>query len=476
MSSAGELAGLRVTVMGLGLFGGGSATVRWLVARGARVTVTDLREAEALRPALDELGGLDVEWVLGEHRARDFEHADAVVANPAVAPDNRWLVHARANGVAITSELALTLDRCPARIVLITGTQGKSSTASLLAQLLTAAGVRAHLGGNIGAPLLEHTAAMAAEDVAVIEVSSYQLEALAEETPSLLHGRAPGARPGVELAILTNVLADHLERHGTIAAYTAAKARICDHVPPGGCALLPDVPDVLEACRPRLDGRTEVLCHGPLRAAGPQLTLRAGSFQLAGRPLGAIADLRLPAFQRWNTLLALGAAARLGVPAEDLAPLVGCLTGLPHRCERLEVDADVTVIDNGVSTTPDSTVAALASIDGACTLLCGGRLKRDLPLDEMVEHLRASGSRVVAFGEGRSTLAAACTAGRVTVWTEALLADAVATALARTPPGGQLLFSPACSSFDAFPNFAARARAFRASLPGAASLAHSLDS
>jgi len=130
-------------------------------------------------------------------------------------------------------------------------------------------------------------------------------------------------------------------------------------------------------------------------------------------------------------------------------------------------------------------VAALASLDGPCTLLCGGRLKRDLPLDELVDRLRASGSRVVAFGEGRETLAAACAAGGVTVWTEASLTDAVGAALAHTPPGGQLLFSPACSSFDAFPNFAARARAFRASLTssptsapssGAAPLARSRES
>src|SRR5262249_38087334 len=146
--------------------------------QGARVTVTDLRSAEELAPSLRDLEGLPLRYVLGEHRLEDFTRADLVVANPAVAPGSAFLKAARAAGVRVTSEMALVLRACPARIAAVTGTQGKSSTCSTLAQLLAASGYCVHLGGNIGGSLLERSREMRAEDVAVVEISSYQLEAL----------------------------------------------------------------------------------------------------------------------------------------------------------------------------------------------------------------------------------------------------------------------------------------------------------
>lgn len=427
------LAGRPATVMGLGLFGGGLAAARWLIEQGARVTVTDLRDADTLRPAVAELAGLDVRLVLGEHRAEDFEGAALVIANPAVPPDNAWLERARAAGAVVTSEVELFLRTTRARLALVTGTHGKSSTTHTLAQLLERSGVPARAGGNIGAPLLG--SAPGADEVCVVELSSYQLE-------SLPNPCAPLAR--AEVCAVTALAADHLERHGTLAAYAAAKARIAELCP---SVLLPAGVDVAG-----LEGRR----FGP----GAPLRIEAGAFRDGDVLLGSCADVPLPGdFQLENTLLALGMAHALGAEPERLAAALPHLTGLPHRLEDLgEVDGR-RVVDNGVSTTPDSTVSALASIDVPCTLLVGGQPKQGLSLAPLAE--ARGGARVVAFGAAGPELAAALGDGVEVV---ATVEEAAALGLERTPPGGTLLFSPACASFDAYPNFRARALAFRAAL------------
>ena len=427
------LADRPATVMGLGLFGGGVAAARWLAEQGARVTVTDLRDEGTLRPAVAELGGLDVRLVLGEHRAEDFEGAALVVANPAVPPDNAWLERARAAGAVVTSEVELFLRTTHARLALVTGTHGKSSTTHILAQLLERSGIPARAGGNIGAPLLG--SAPGADEVCVVELSSYQLESL--PTPC-----APLAR--AETAAVTALAADHLERHGTLAAYAAAKARVAE--------LCPDVflPAGLDLAG--LEGHR----FGP----GAPLRTEDGAFRDGDLVLGACADVPLlGAFQLENTLLALGMAHALGAEPAPLAAALPHLTGLPHRLEELgEVDGR-RVIDNGVSTTPDSTASALASIDGPCTVLVGGQAKRGLTLAPLVEATRSA--HVVAFGAAGPELAAALGDGVDVV---ATVGEATARGLERTPPGGTLLFSPACASFDAYPNFRARALEFRAAL------------
>jgi len=455
-----------VTVMGLGLFGGGVGAARWLAREGARVIATDLRDAETLAPALSALEGSGVEVHLGEHSARDFEGAELVVANPAVSPSNPWLRRAREAGVPVTSEVALFLERCPAPIAAVTGTQGKSSTSTWLAAFLAPIARRVHLGGNIGGSLLESLDTLDARDHVVLELSSYQLEALPPR------GTLPRA---LSLAIVTNVLADHLERHGDVAEYTRAKARILELVAPGGAALLPRSLAGRPHFRHAAEFGLDVLEHDGndphvAGVAPAALTLADGRFRVCGEDLGPTGAVRAPGvFQHANVLVALAAARRLGVPAADLVRLVPTLVGLPHRVEDLGVRRGVRVIDNGVSTTPDSTVAALAGSlgdpEGPLTVLLGGAAKRDLALDGLAATLATRGALAIVFGAAAEALAAACAAAGARVERAPDVRAAAARGLAVTPRGGTLLFSPACASFDAWPNFEARAQAFRASLP-----------
>jgi UDP-N-acetylmuramoylalanine--D-glutamate ligase len=455
--SHAELAGRRVTVMGLGLFGGGAGVTRYLALRGARVTVTDLRSAADLAPALREIAGLDVGLALGGHRVEDFAGADLVVANPAVPPDNTFLAAARAAGVEVTSEIALFLELCPSRIAAVTGTQGKSSTCFTLAQLLESCGQTVHLGGNIGGSLLESAAAMQPDDVVVLEISSYQLEAL----PEGIANRSQ--RPRVEVVAVTNVLADHLERHGSADAYAAAKRRILELADARtGTAVLPGEDPRMAAWNRDGLKRVDVF---PTRRSDVGLNFDAGRFRLDREGLGRVADLRLPgAFQRENTLVSLGMARILGVEARQLADAVAKLRALPHRLEDLGVRRGHRVWDNGVSTTPDSTISALASIEPGCTLLVGGKAK-NLPLDELVDSVRRHVRRVIAFGAAAQAFGDAFRRAGVETWTADALERAVAIAFERMEPGAELLFSPACASFDAYLNFRERALAFRRALP-----------
>ncbi|MDP6538105.1 MAG: UDP-N-acetylmuramoyl-L-alanine--D-glutamate ligase [Planctomycetota bacterium] len=438
------------TVMGLGLFGGGAAVARTLAREGWAVTVTDLRGPEELAPSIAALEGLDLDWVLGRHRERDFTGTDLVIANPAVPPTSPFLDLARERGVEVTSEAALFLDRCPARVVAVSGTQGKSSAASFLAALCGTP--RCFLGGNIGRSLLDDLHVMERGDLAVVELSSYQLERLPEEMAR--HGELS---PVVGI-VLTNVLADHLERHGSREAYARAKARLCELARPGAWAVLPAGFAAEEAAH------LERIDHHEAQGARDGLRLDADRLLADDALLAHTSDLgHLPAFQLQNVLVALGAARALGADPAAFPPGLRSLAGLPHRLERLGRVAGRTIWDNGVSTTPDSTVSAMRSLPRGFILVCGGRLK-DLPTDELAAVAAERAGRAIVFGAAAPTLGARLRAAGVEILEVDGVEDAARAALEPGDEGGDVLFSPACASFDAWPNFAARARAFREAL------------
>jgi len=451
-----SFAGKRVTVMGLGLQGGGVEVVRHMARAGAAVTVTDLRPAEKLAESLRAIAEFDVSLVLGEHRALDFTEADVVVANPAVAPSNPLLAAARGAGVLVTSEMALFLEACPARVVLITGTQGKSSTTNAAAQLLASAGQRVHVGGNIGHALLGDIGSMHAEDIAVVEISSYQLEALPPDF-------GPCAR--VAAVCVTNVLADHIERHGTVAAYEAAKRRILELAGDETTLVLSGEDACVSVWSP---ARGRVVRVHATQPRDGELNIADGVFRLGREVLGRVADLRLPgAFQRENMLAALGLARALGASAQRLSESIAQVRGLEHRLQDLGVFAGHRVWDNAVSTTPDSTLSALRALGRPPTLLCGGQAK-NLSLGELAAQARTLAARVITFGVSNEMLADAFRGADVETHVAGSVEDAVQLAFASMARGEELLFSPACASFDAYRNFSDRARAFRAALPRAA--------
>jgi len=452
--------------MGLGSFGGGEGAVRHLVARGFQVTVTDLRPAAALEESMGRLGDLELTWTLGEHRPEDFDEAELVCVNPAVPPSSPWVRRARRRGARISSEIELFLEAVEARLFCISGTQGKSSTAHVLAQLLEASGFRVHLGGNIGGSLLPRLAEIGTDDVCVLELSSYQLEALGTTLLDSVRG--------VEAVCLTNVLADHLEHHGSLEAYASAKRRLFQLAKGDTHVLFPAEDRRIGGWETRgirvpFSASARPLPEGGENTGGLRLHLADGAFHRwhAGTDeiLGSIEALPLLGrFQELNVLCALGMARRAGAAPEALGAAVPLLRGLPHRMEDLGIRAGRRIYDNAVSTTPDSTIAALRELDRGATLVLGGK-KKDLPFDELAHLAAAKEALCIAFGAAREALAKELAPRGVRVMAAPGVEEALALALEHTPEGGEILFSPACASFDAYPNFRARAEALRAALP-----------
>ena len=493
------IAGRNVTVMGLGLFGGGTGAARWALRQGANVTVTDLRSEDVLADSVASLraepGAERLSFALGSHGEREFREADLVIVNPAVPPASPWLTIAREAGTEITTATALLLERLRCRVVAITGTHGKSSTARFACDLIRAASPpasRVLLGGNIGGSLLDETVALGPGDVVVLELSSYQLEHLAGlESP-----------PTVDVAAITNIGVDHLERHGSVEAYRRTKLTLLDLVPSGGTVILPvgsvDLESTPRVGRDRLthgDGGDVVL--------GADGVIRVTSLPQTPVALGDASALQVPGtFQRDNLAVALATAHALALDPERLARAIPTLRGLPHRMESLgtfeipRAGRSVQVVDNGVSTTPESTLAVVAALSseargpGARILVAGGQAKRGVDDASLAERLAQDGWTLVPFGAAAERLATAGRAAGAKVvglddgeWPgSAEEAAAVAFRVAEQAPlehapAGPgdpdgthaaptpiVLFSPACASFDRYPNFEARAMAFREAL------------
>ncbi|MEM9802655.1 MAG: UDP-N-acetylmuramoyl-L-alanine--D-glutamate ligase [Planctomycetota bacterium] len=462
-----DVRGRRVTVMGLGLFGGGAGAARWALREGAIVTVTDLRDEETLGSSVDDLRALasdsELRFVLGRHEAADFDDADVVIVNPAVPPSSQWLTRARDSGAAITTATAILLQQLRARVVAVTGTNGKSSTVRFTADLLRSAlgnGVRVEAGGNLGGSLLGEARDLGADDVVVLEMSSYQLEHL----PADVAGVA-------DVALITNVGVDHLERHGTVEAYRDTKLRIVDLVGEDGVAIVP--PGELAVLASERLGRA-CRTHGPGGgvALGEDGIVREGAVVL-----GDAGRLAVPGrFQRANLVAALAAAHALGAPPEGLVRAIEGLTGLAHRMESLGTfelrpgGPVVEVVDNGVSTTPESTLAALESLDDRRrgVLVAGGEPKRGVDADALARRVADEGWTLVPFGAAAPQLVELAREAGARVAAGALeTAEEAATAALRVAADEAaevVLFSPACASFDRYPNFETRARAFRSAI------------
>ena len=209
-----DVQGKRVTVMGLGRHGGALGVVRFLVERGTRVTISDAASADSLGDSLDALRGVAVARLnLGGHQQRDFAGADLVVVNPAVPPNNPWLAWIVSHGIPITTEIELALAHCRGRVIGVTGSNGKSTTACMIDHLLRSSGIQSWLGGNFGGSLLTDVARIAADDWVVLELSSFQL------------ARITAPRP-VEIAVVLNCTPNHLDWHLDFDSYKRAKQQL----------------------------------------------------------------------------------------------------------------------------------------------------------------------------------------------------------------------------------------------------------
>jgi len=419
--------GLRVTIMGLGLFGGGSAAARWLARAGAVVTVTDIASEARLADSLESLRSVPVHrYALGGHQERDFVEADLIVVNPAVRPGNPWLEGAQKAGARLTSETDLFLENCPARVIGVTGSNGKSTTAAMTADILKAAGRKVFLGGNIGGSLLDRLASISPDDWVVLELSSFQLHRLG----------AGAAMP--ETAVITNFTPNHLNWHPDLSHYATAKQRLLREQPRHGTAVFdPDAPGL---------GNWQNLVQGDF--ARPRNISDVPPLLVCGR------------HNRTNAALAATAAAGAGCSEQAIEVGLKSFRGLPDRLELVGNVGGRRIVNDSSSTTPESTMAALDALDPPIWLLAGGADK-GVDYEALARQIAVRADGAILFGQVAVGLAERVASYGKCPFCRAVstLKEAFALCLERSPSTATIVLSPGCSSHDQFVNYRARGAA-----------------
>jgi UDP-N-acetylmuramoylalanine--D-glutamate ligase len=432
-----ELAGKRVLVLGLGK--SGIAAARLCRERGASVVATDSAPAERLAP---EVRALDAELVLGGHGGVDFTGMDLVVVSPGVPPLAELDAAERA-GVEVIGELELAFRLIEGPVVAIGGTNGKSTTTTLVGLMLDAAFDRVFVGGNLGTPAV--AAVDTKWDAVVLEVSSFQLE------------RAPRFRP--KASVLLNVSEDHLDRYPDFQAYATAKGNAFANQTPKDFAIVPARDGVCEVQARRGCGRLISFGAGADYAIeGREIVERASGerFSLEGVELHGRHNLE-------NAAAAIAAARALGASSSAIARGLERFQPLPHRMALAGELGGVRFYDDSKGTNVGASVTALLGLsEERGVLIAGGRDKHG-SYEPLARALAEKGRALVVLGEAAERIRNAVGSG-LPVEHAATLDEAVQRAFRLARPGDAVLLSPACSSFDMFKSYAERGNRFVAAV------------
>ena len=446
--------GLNALVMGLGSFGGGLGVVRFLSDRGARLTITDTRPAEKLSEALLELQKVPgLTFKLGGHDEADFQQSDLIVVNPAVRRDHPLLALAESSGVPRTSEMNLFWQWNPAPVVAVTGSNGKSTTTALIHSILRHTGRRAWLGGNIGISLLPFIDQIAADDIVVLELSSFQLADLDRLQVSPM------------VSVVTNFAPNHLDWHPSLEDYRRAKQTLLRWQSPGDSAVL-NADD--QNVRHWQCAGTRFLfglkaCQEPGVFAVPDQSTVQIQIPGMARQVPLRDWLRLPGEHNLsNALAATCASLRCGADLEAVRQGLENYQPLPHRLQWVAQVEGRSFYNDSLATTPESAIAALSAFDVPVVLLAGGYDKH-VDLSGFASEIARRAKSVALMGQTAGSLRelihrkeSSC----VTSPDFPSFLDALDWAFSQSGPGDVILLSPGCASYDWFRNFADRGRQF----------------
>ena len=441
-----ELANKKILVVGLARTG--VAVARFLAAQGARVTVTDQREEEQLSESLEALADLDITFELGRHVPHSFLMADLIVVSPGVPMDIKPLAMARSQKRRVVSEVELASWFIVAPMIAITGTNGKTTTTTLTGEIFKACGFDTFVGGNIGRPLIELASSGAKVDRVVVELSSFQLEGVESFRP--------------RVAVLLNLTEDHLDRYESFQQYIDAKLRIFENQQADDFAVLNLDDPLVAACAGKLKAR--VFPMSRLQELAEGISYRDGfiTFAYGGKVLRFGTDgFRLKGVHNLDNIMAsLAAALLLRCDGDCAFRAVSSFKGLPHRMEFVTEIAGVAWYEDSKGTNVGSVVKSLESFDANITLIAGGKDKGG-SYEPLAPLVAGRVSHLILIGEARARMNEAL--GSLTdTHLAGSLEEAVDLASRLTTPGGTVLFSPACSSFDMFRDYEERAERFKA--------------
>ena len=440
-----DLQGKRVLVVGLARTG--IATALFCTARGARVAASEARPEAEVADAAQKLRTAGVALEFGGHTPALFLEQDLIVPSPGIPASLPPLGQARAHGIPVWSEIELAWRFLRGRLVAITGSNGKTTTTSLVAHILQSAGIPVLVGGNIGTPLLSRVEASSDLTITVAEISSFQLETIEAFRP--------------EIGVMLNLTADHLDRHVTFDEYVRAKARLFENQQEQDTAVLnaddARVAQLLPA-RPQVfwfSRRQRVAAGAFLR--GDQIVFRRDGSETI---LLSRADIPLRGDHNVENVLAACIAARLaGAEPAAIAAGVRTFAGVEHRLEFVAEVEGIRFYNDSKATNVDATLKAIEAFSDPLLIILGGKDKGcDYTL--LREPLRRHARLVLLIGAAADKIAAEI-GDAAPIERVGTLDRAVRLALERAQPGDTVLLAPACASFDQFENFEHRGRVFR---------------
>ncbi len=464
--------GRRVVVLGAARQG--LALARWLAQHEAVVTLSDMRPDTDLAEARGALEGVQVHWVCGGHPLELLDEADVLCLSGGIPMKLAIVQEALRRGIPLSNDTEIFLEVVPCKTIGITGSAGKTTTTALVGEMAQQAmrelqvqgkapsqveAPTAFVGGNIGDPLINHVDAMKASDLAILEISSFQLEQM---------------RRSPNVAAVLNITPNHLDRHGTMEAYTAAKRRILDFQAPEDKAVLGRDDPGAWNLRTRVKGSLYTFGMGKMEGRADGAYYDDGILYLYDRgvdiPLLRRNQVKLRGEHNvLNVLAAFAIGQAAGLPLDAMLSGAEEFRGMPHRLELVRELRGVAWYDDSIATAPERTIAAIRAFDEPIVLLLGGRDK-ELPWGDLARLVRQRVDHVVLFGEAADKIEGALAAARAreaggdrpyTIERAAYLHEAILKANKTAEAGDVVLLSPGGTSFDEFKDFEERGASFR---------------
>lgn len=460
----------KITVMGIGLHGGGVGVIKFLAAQGAKVLATDLRTEKDLKESLEALKGLPIEYVLGEHRLKDFTQTDMVIKNPGVSADSKFLAAARAKNIPVESDIGIFLELCPSPLIGVTGTKGKSTTAALLTHILLSHFPQVILAGNVRQSVLEKLPEITKDTIVVLELSSWQL------ADAKAHKKSP------YVAVITNVLADHLNRYASFGDYIEDKKLIFKFQKDKDYLFLNYTDPILRELAKEATSRiyfyssdSEALLKDDLPKFNQKARLGAYAkgkkiyYGAAKEEICALRDVKLIGEHNLdNVLAAISVADLYNVPREKIKMALRQFKGLEGRLQFIKQVDDVKYINDTTATAPDAAMAAIKTVSeqlnmenkkGGIILIAGGADK-NLNFGNLGKIISEK-CRAVVLLEGTATdKLQKAIGGELPTKRTNSLEKAVVLASRAARAGDVVLLSPGCASFGLFRHEFERGEAF----------------
>ena len=442
--------GRRVAILGIGI--SNTPIIRLFAKAGVEVLACDKKSREDLGPLAEELEALGVSLRLGQDYLDGLE-ADVLFRSPGIHPNIPEIAAMVQRGVEITSEMEIFFRLCPCPIIGVTGSDGKTTTTTIIAKLLEAAGHTVHLGGNIGRPLLPEVEHMQAEDICVAELSSFQLLTMTQSP---------------QMAVMTNIVPNHLDVHASMAEYVGAKENIYLYQDETNHLVLNLDNEITASCADKARGQVTFFSRSTRLENGFFLSDNTLWMARGGVETAIVRrdDIALPGIHNVDNYLAAFAATEGLCPPEIWREVASSFAGVEHRIEFVRLLDGVTYYNDSIASSPTRTIAGLQSFKQKVILIAGGYDKQ-LPFDDLGEEINLRVKHLILTGHTAEKIqdcveqAPSHAAGTVEIEVCEDMASCVAAARRVAQAGDIVLLSPACASFDQFKNFDERGRVFK---------------